>query len=388
MRPAALHFSALPPLSLYVHLPWCLKKCPYCDFNSHEAKGEPPHARYLDALRADLEAALPFVWGRRIHSVFIGGGTPSLFAPEHIDRLLGDIRSLLPLEAGCEVTLEANPGTFERERFRGFRDAGVTRLSIGVQSFDDAKLRALGRVHDAAQALASVEEAVDAFDTFNLDLMYALPGQTPAELEADLAQALAFEPPHLSVYHLTIEPNTLFAVRPPAVPDHDTAAAMLDAITARTADAGMQRYEVSAYARAGHACAHNLNYWRYGDYLGIGAGAHGKLTFPHRVVRQVRWREPARYMAGALEGNAIAQHDEIARDQLPFEFMLNALRLRDGFDMALFGERTALPPSVLQRPLDEAERRGLIERDLQRVRPTPRGFDFLSDLQALFLPAA
>ena len=415
MRQGALHFAALPPLALYVHLPWCLKKCPYCDFNSHELTprlpsvatprgrplrtGEPGSAagrtlqtdvqrQYVDALVADLEAALPFVWGRRIHSVFIGGGTPSLFAPEQIDRLLGDVRALLPLEAGCEVTLEANPGTFERERFRAFRDAGVTRLSIGVQSFDDAKLRALGRVHDAAQARAAVEEAAAAFDTFNLDLMYALPGQTPAELDADLAQALAFEPPHLSVYHLTIEPNTLFAVRPPAVPDDDTAAAMLDAITARTAGAGMQRYEVSAYARAGHACAHNLNYWRYGDYLGIGAGAHGKLTFPHRVVRQVRWRDPARYMAGALDGHAVAQHDEVARDQLPFEFMLNALRLRDGFELALFGERTALPPSVLQRALDEAERRGLIERDLQRVRPTPRGFDFLSDLQALFLPAA
>ena len=386
MRPGALHFAALPPLALYVHLPWCLKKCPYCDFNSHESKGEPPHARYLDALLADLEAALPFVWGRRFHSVFIGGGTPSLFAPEHIDRLLAAIRSLLPLEAGCEVTLEANPGTFERDRFRGFRAAGVTRLSIGVQSFDDAKLRALGRVHDAAQARAAVEEAAAAFDTFNLDLMYALPGQTPAQLEADLAQALAFEPPHLSVYHLTIEPNTLFAVRPPAVPDDATAAAMLDAVTARTAAPGLQRYEVSAFARAGHACAHNLNYWRYGDYLGIGAGAHGKLTFPHRVVRQVRWRDPARYMAGALEGNAIAQHDEVALAQLPFEFMLNVLRLREGFELSLFGERTALAPTVLQRPLDEAERRGLIERDLQRVRPTPRGFDFLSDLQALFLP--
>ncbi len=389
MRPGALHFAALPPLALYVHLPWCLRKCPYCDFNSHESRGgEPPYERYLDALRADLEAALPFVWGRRVASVFVGGGTPSLFAPAHVDRLIGDIRARLPLEAGCEITLEANPGTFERERFRGYRDAGVTRLSIGVQSFDDAALRAIGRVHDAAQARAAVEEAAVAFDTWNLDLMYALPGQTPAQLDADLAQALAVEPPHLSVYHLTIEPNTLFAARPPAVPDDDTAAAMLDAIAERTAAAGLERYEVSAHARAGHRCAHNVNYWQFGDYLGIGAGAHGKLTFPHRVVRQIRWRDPARYMVNALAGRAVAQHDEVARAQLPFEFMLNALRLREGFDLALFGERTGLAPTVLQRPLAEAERRGLIERDLQRVRPTARGYDFLSDLQALFLPDA
>ena len=311
---------------------------------------------------------------------------PACSRPEAIDRLLGDIRARLPLEPGCEITLEANPGTFERDRFRGYRAAGVTRLSIGVQSFDDAKLRALGRVHDAAQALAAVEEARAAFDTFNLDLMYALPGQTLAELDADLATALAFEPPHLSVYHLTIEPNTLFAKHPPELPDDDLAYEMLDRITERTAAAGLDRYEVSAYARAGHRCRHNLNYWQFGDYLGIGAGAHSKLSFPHRVVRQTRFRDPARYMDQALAGQAIAQDDEVARDELPFEFMLNALRLRDGFELARFGERTGLPLGAIERPLDEAERRGLIERDLQRVRPTRLGFDFLNDLQALFLP--
>ncbi|HSN33132.1 MAG TPA: radical SAM family heme chaperone HemW, partial [Ideonella sp.] len=388
LRAGTLQLAALPPLALYVHLPWCLRKCPYCDFNSHEARaGEPPFERYLDALVADLEAALPLVWGRPVVSVFIGGGTPSLFAPALIDRLIGDIRARVPLEPGCEITLEANPGTFERERFRGYRDAGVTRLSIGVQSFDDASLAALGRVHDARQARAAVEEAARAFEHWNIDLMYALPLQTLAALDADLRAALDFAPPHLSVYHLTIEPNTLFAARPPAgLPDDDLAAAMLDRIGERCAGAGLARYEVSAWARAGQRCAHNLNYWQFGDYLGIGAGAHGKLSFPHRVVRQVRFRDPARYVAAALAGNALAQDDEVAREQLPFEFMLNALRLADGFELARFCERTGLPLSALRGPLDEAERRGLVERDLQRVRPTPRGYDFLSDLQALFLP--
>lgn len=388
LRPGTLTLGAMPPLALYVHLPWCLRKCPYCDFNSHEWRegGSLPQAQYLSALRADLEAVLPLVWGRKIHSIFIGGGTPSLFSPDAIDRLLADVRALLPLEPACEITLEANPGTFERDRFRGFREAGVTRLSIGVQSFDDAKLRALGRVHDRAQAIAAVEEACECFETFNLDLMYALPGQTLAECEVDLRQALAFRPPHLSVYHLTLEPNTYFAKFPPAVPDEDLASEMLDRIVERTGEAGLVRYEVSAYARPGHACAHNLNYWRFGDYLGIGAGAHSKLSFPHRVVRQVRFREPARYMQAALAGQAVAQDEEVRREDLPFEFMLNALRLREGFELVRFTERTGLPVTVIARALEEAERRGLIERDLQRVWPTDRGFDFLSDLQALFLP--
>ncbi|HEX4234724.1 MAG TPA: radical SAM family heme chaperone HemW [Caldimonas sp.] len=390
MRPGALTLAALPPLSLYVHLPWCLKKCPYCDFNSHAWRGGDvealPEARYVDALVRDLEASLPFVWGRRVHTVFLGGGTPSLFAPMHVERLIAAIRARLPLEPGCEITLEANPGTFERERFHGYADAGVTRLSIGVQSFDDAKLHALGRVHDAAQARAAIEEAKAAFQTFNVDLMYALPGQTLAECGADVAAALAFAPPHLSVYHLTIEPNTLFAHAPPPLPDDDLAAAMLDRIVEATAAAGLERYEVSAFARPGHRARHNLNYWEFGDYLGIGAGAHGKISFPHRVVRQLRLRDPAAYMAGAERGAAIASETEIARSELSFEFMLNALRLKDGFELARFGERTGLPMSAIERPLAEAERRGLIERDLQWLRPTPLGFDFLNDLQQLFLP--
>ena len=389
LRPGTLQLGAPPPLGLYIHLPWCLRKCPYCDFNSHEAAaGGHPEARYLDALRADLERALPMVWGRHIQTIFIGGGTPSLFSPEAIERLLADVRALLPLTPGCEITLEANPGTFERERFRAFRAAGVTRLSIGVQTFDDARLQTLGRVHSRAQALAAAEEAHAAFDTFNLDLMYALPGQTLAEAEADLRTALALAPPHLSVYHLTIEPNTVFASRPPAaLPDDDLASEMLDQITALTGEAGLARYEVSAYARPGHRCAHNLNYWQFGDYLGLGAGAHTKLSFPNRVVRQVRWRDPAMYMEHALAGRAISNDEEVGRKALPFEFMLNTLRLKDGFELELFRERTGLPPSAVAAGLAEAERRGLLEQDRSAgiVRPSARGFDFLSDLQSMFL---
>ncbi len=386
MRPGLLQLSSLPPLSLYVHLPWCLKKCPYCDFNSHAWQdGTLPEQRYLDALMADLEAALPLIWGRQVHSIFIGGGTPSLFSPESIDRLLGDIRARLPLEPGCEITLEANPGTFETDRFRAFRAAGVTRLSVGVQSFNDRHLQALGRVHSRAQALAAVDEAAQAFDTFNLDLMYALPGQSMAELEDDVRTALALSPPHLSIYHLTIEPNTFFAKHPPTLPPDDDAYAMLDRITELTGQQGLQRYEVSAYARADHACFHNTNYWQFGDYLGIGAGAHSKLSFAHRVVRQVRFRDPALYMKQALAGHAVSQDDEVRRADLPFEYMLNALRLRDGFALQGFTERTGLPLTAIARGLDEAQRKGLIERDGAKVRPTERGFDFLSDLQAIFL---
>ena len=388
LRPGTLQLPAQPPLSLYVHLPWCLRKCPYCDFNSHEVTGgEVPERRYLDAMVADLEASLGIVWGREFHSIFIGGGTPSLFSPQGIDRLLADIRARLKLAPDCEITLEANPGTFEKDRFRAFRAAGVTRLSVGVQSFNDAHLQALGRVHDRAQAIAALEEAALAFETFNLDLMYALPGQDMADLEQDVVQALSLAPPHLSVYHLTIEPNTFFAKYPPQVPDDDLAYAMLDRITEMTSGAGLQRYEVSAYARPGHRCWHNVNYWQFGDYLGLGAGAHSKLTFPHRIVRQVRLRDPRLYMDGALAGQALAQDDEVGRADLPFEFMLNALRLRDGFAVTQFTERTGLPLTAIEQPLQEAERLGLVERDLARVRPTTRGFDFLSDLQALFLPA-
>ena len=386
MREGTLRLAALPPLSLYVHLPWCLKKCPYCDFNSHEmASADMPEQRYIDALVADLEASLPLIWGRSVHSIFIGGGTPSLFSPAAIDRLLADIRARLRLDADCEITLEANPGTFEKDRFKAFRSAGVTRLSVGVQSFDDQHLKTLGRVHDRAQAIAAVEEAAASFETFNLDIMYALPGQDLAGLEKDMRQALALSPPHISIYHLTIEPNTYFAKFPPAIPEEDLAYAMLDRITDMTGEAGLERYEVSAYAKVGHRCFHNLNYWQFGDYLGIGAGAHSKLSFAHRVVRQVRWREPKLYMDKALAGEAITQESEVARADLPFEFMLNALRLRDGFALQDFAEKTGLPVSALQPGLDEAERRGFIERDLLRVRPSVRGFDFLNDLQALFL---
>jgi len=337
---------------------------------------------------ADLEASLALVWGRTVHSIFIGGGTPSLFSPQAIDRLLADIRARLRLAPDCEITLEANPGTFERERFRAFRSAGVTRLSVGVQSFSDSHLKALGRVHDSAQALAAVEEAAQAFDTFNLDIMYALPGQTIAELRQDMAQALSLQSPHISIYHLTIEPNTYFAKFPPRVPDQDMAYEMLDVITEMTLAAGLDRYEVSAYARPGHRCWHNLNYWQFGDYLGIGAGAHSKLSFAHRIVRQVRHREPRLYMDKALSGDCVASNTEVSRADLPFEFMLNALRLRDGFSLTQYRERTGLPMSAIEKNLDEAERKGLIERDLSRVKPTTRGFDFLNDLQALFLADA
>ena len=385
MRPGTLSLGSLPPLSLYVHLPWCLKKCPYCDFNSHELATGVPEQRYIDALMADLEASLPLIWGRTVHSIFIGGGTPSLFSPQAIDRLLADIRARLRLTPDCEITLEANPGTLEKDRFRAFRAAGVTRLSIGVQSFNDQFLSALGRVHDRAQAIAAVEEAASAFETFNLDIMYALPGQTLEQAAQDMRVALALQPPHISIYHLTIEPNTYFAKFPPAIPEDDTAYAMLDQITQMTGASGMERYEVSAYAQQGHRCFHNLNYWQFGDYLGIGAGAHSKLSFAHRVVRQVRFREPKLYMDKALAGAAVTQENEVSRADLPFEFMLNALRLREGFKLQDFVEKTGLPFTAIQLGLDEAERKGLIERDFVRVKPTERGFDFLNDLQSLFL---
>jgi putative oxygen-independent coproporphyrinogen III oxidase len=395
-RPGSL--QTLPPLSLYVHLPWCLKKCPYCDFNSHEvsqavaSSAGGPHlsteieGRYLDALRADLESVLPQVWGRRVYTVFIGGGTPSLFSPAGIDRLLADIRARLPLEADAEITLEANPGTFEKDRFRAFREAGVNRLSIGVQSFDDAKLQALGRVHSGDQARAAIAEAAACFDTFNIDLMYALPDQSLADLQHDLNTALSFRPPHLSLYHLTMEPNTRFATQPPAnLPDDDTAFDMLDHLVAATAQAGLHRYEVSAYARAGHQSRHNLNYWMFGDYIGIGAGAHGKISFPDRIVRQVRWREPRTYMEQALAGQPCSNEHEIDLRSRGFEFMMNALRLKDGFELARFTERTGLTLASIQLALTQAEAKGLLARDLVRAWPTDKGFDFLSDLQGLFL---
>jgi oxygen-independent coproporphyrinogen-3 oxidase len=387
LRPGTLQLTSLPPLSVYIHLPWCLKKCPYCDFNSHEmAPAQMPQQRYLDALQADLEAALPLVWGRSVQSVFIGGGTPSLFSPEAIDSLLASLRARLTLSADSEITLEANPGTFEKDRFKAFRAAGVTRLSVGVQSFNDAALQRLGRVHDRAQAIAAVEEAAQAFDTFNLDIMYALPGQTLAALREDMAPALSLGPPHISIYHLTIEPNTYFAKYPPVMVADDEAYAMLDLLTELTGAAGLQRYEVSAYARPGHRCRHNLNYWQFGDYLGLGAGAHSKLSFAHRVVRQTRYREPKLYMERALAGQCLAQDEDIGRADLAFEFMLNALRLKDGFALEQFTQRTGQPLGSIARALERAEQQGLLWRDLTHVAPTEKGYDFLNDLQAMFLP--
>ncbi|MCX7201316.1 MAG: radical SAM family heme chaperone HemW, partial [Burkholderiales bacterium] len=374
----------------YIHLPWCLRKCPYCDFNSHEApdgglQGVPQDA-YLAALRADLEASLPLIWGRSVQTVFIGGGTPSLFEPQAIDRLLTDVRMRVRLAPDAEITLEANPGTFERARFRDFRQAGINRLSLGVQSFSDTALKALGRVHDRAQALAAAQSAAEDFPTFNLDLMYALPGQSIQDLQADLRQALSFEPPHLSYYHLTMEPNTLFASRPPAgLPSDDDAAGMQEDIEQTAAQAGLEHYEVSAYARPGHRSRHNLNYWAFGDYLGIGAGAHGKLSFHDRIVRQARLRHPRAYMEAALRGQAVEDERTLSRADLPFEFMLNALRLVDGVPAALFAERTGLSLASISGALKRAVDRGLLDPDPARLRPTELGLRFLSDLQEGFL---
>ena len=388
LRPGSISLPALPPLSLYVHYPWCVRKCPYCDFNSHQVDAAGGHEdEYLRALRADLEAALPLIWGRRIVSVFIGGGTPSLMSAGAVDRLLSDVRALLPLAADCEITLEANPGTFEAKRFASYRASGINRLSIGIQSFDSQKLAALGRIHDGLQAIAAIEIAQCHFDNFNLDLMYALPNQSLQQLQADVEQALTMQPPHLSLYQLTLEANTVFAKYPPVLPDEDTAAAMQDWLEQRTAKAGYRRYEISAYALRGSDCRHNLNYWTFGDYLGVGAGAHSKISFPHRIVRQVRFRQPDTYLARAAVGKFVAESHEVSRADLPFEFMLNALRLTEGVPTRSFFDRTGSPLSSLEPALDQAERRGLLQRDHQTVRPTSLGLRFLSDLQALFLPS-
>lgn len=393
LRSGLLQLKQLPPLSLYIHIPWCLKKCPYCDFNSH-AKTYATHdaqdaleQAYIQALLADLDSSLPLIWGRPVISIFFGGGTPSLFSPKAIGQIISHIRARLPLQPNCEITLEANPSTFEYERFYAFSQAGVTRLSVGVQSFDDACLQSIGRVHNAAQACAALEEAAQVFSSFNVDLMYALPKQTLAMLQKDILQALSFEPPHISIYHLTIEPNTWFAKHPPALPDEDVAWDMLDAIDATTTAQGFSRYEVSAYCRLGHHCVHNQNYWEFGDYLGIGAGAHSKLSFAHRIVRQVRYRDPNRYIEQASSHHALTQAYEVAHTDLAFEYMLCALRLRNGFAINDFTQRTGLTVSNIEHALEAAEAKGWIQRDLHRVRPTQQGFDFLSDLQALFLPA-
>lgn len=385
LQPGALNLTALPPLSLYVHWPWCVRKCPYCDFNSHEGKGELPEQEYLDALRLDLEQSLPLIWGRKIHTVFIGGGTPSLMSAAGLDRLMSDLRTLLPLELDAEITMEANPGTFEAERFKSYRDSGVNRLSIGIQSFNPAHLKALGRIHDGDEALRAVEIAKSTFDNFNLDLMYALPSQTLDEARRDLETALAFQPPHLSLYHLTMEPNTVFAKYPPSLPDDDLSADMQDMIAEVTGGAGYQHYEVSAYAQAGRRARHNLNYWQFGDYLGIGAGAHSKISFPHRVLRQARFKQPASFIEAAKRGNPVQEEHEIGRADMGFEFMLNTLRLTGGFDPNLFGERTGMSINTIAKALNEAEAKGLIYRDHKLVKPTELGQRFLNDLQEMFL---
>ena len=402
-----------PPLSLYIHIPWCVKKCPYCDFNSHALPPSPasgrgaggegsvvPESAYIDALLLDLEQALPNIWGRKIHSIFFGGGTPSLFSADSIDRILTAVRTLTPLLPNAEITLEANPGTVEADKFAGFRAAGVNRISLGIQSFNPRHLKALGRIHDDHEARRAAELAATHFDTFNLDLMYALPGQTLAEALADIETALSFQPPHLSVYHLTLEPNTPFGhTAPPDLPDDDLAADMQLAIAARLSEAGMQHYETSAYARADHACRHNLNYWQFGDYLGIGAGAHSKLSFHDRILREMRIKHPQQYMQALLNpptesgrgagvsGNHIADHRVLTRHDLPFEFMMNALRLNEGVDAALFEQRTGLPLAVCSSAIERARELGMLERQITKLKPTLRGQRCLNNLLEMFLPA-
>ncbi|RJG06290.1 oxygen-independent coproporphyrinogen III oxidase-like protein [Noviherbaspirillum cavernae] len=385
LRPGALQLAALPPLSLYIHFPWCVRKCPYCDFNSHEVKDGFPEAEYLDALRSDLENALPLIWGRKIYTIFIGGGTPSLMSAAGLDRLLSDVRTLLPLDGAAEITMEANPGTFEAEKFKSYRASGINRLSIGIQSFSPRHLQALGRIHDGDEARRAVEIAQANFDNFNLDLMYALPSQTLEEAQQDVATAIGFAPPHLSLYHLTLEPNTYFAKYPPIVPDDDASAEMQDMIQQQAAAAGYMHYEVSAYAQPGRQARHNLNYWQFGDYLGIGAGAHSKISFPHRIVRQMRYKQPKAYLENTRSGNPIQEEFEIGRDELGFEFMLNALRLNEGFDVNQFAERTGLTLNAIEKPLIEAESRGLLYRDHKIIKPTELGTRFLNDLQQIFL---
>jgi len=382
-RPGTIRLSTLPPLALYVHIPWCVRKCPYCDFNSHERTDELPEKRYVERLLLDLEELLPSVWGRRLVSIFIGGGTPSLFSPQSIDTLLSGVRARMPLEPGAEVTLEANPGTVEAARFRGFRDAGVNRLSIGVQSFDDRMLAALGRIHSADEARRAIDAAAPNFDNVNIDLMYGLPGQTMAMARADIEEAARTDVPHVSAYQLTIEPNTVFWSKPPKLPEHDLAADMQAVVEEALNQAGFEHYETSAFAKPRHRCRHNLNYWEFGDYLGIGAGAHGKVSFPDRVTRHERIKQPRDYLQ---KTGALAVEKTVPATELPFEFMLNALRLVEGFPLALFNDRTGLPVAAVQRQIEKAEAVGLLERDLKRLWPTERGRRFLNELVELFLP--
>ena len=402
--------TALPPLSLYVHIPWCVKKCPYCDFNSHQIKdvnsdptgevkikfdgviSEPvkkqgfDEKRYLEALRIDLQNVLPKVWGRRIHTIFIGGGTPSLLSEQGLDQLLSDIRALLPVNADAEITMEANPGTFEIEKFKSFAKSGVNRISLGIQSFDNDKLKALGRIHDGAQAQEAVRSALELFDQVNLDLMYALPGQTMDGALADIRQAISFNPAHISLYHLTLEPNTLFAKYPPVLPDDDSAFEMLDALMAELYIAGYGRYEVSAYAKDGHRCQHNLNYWQFGDYIGIGAGAHGKISAHNQIARQTNERHPDNYMDKIFnQGHALIEERFLDKDDLPFEYMLNVLRLTDGVPSHQFKERTGQEIAAINSMMEQALKKGLLDQDPRFIKPSSLGLQYLNDLQMLFL---
>ncbi len=375
-----------PPLALYVHLPWCVRKCPYCDFNSYAVREALPETAYLDALGRDLEAQSVDVRGRPVISVFFGGGTPSLFAPESIGRVLQKARAHFAVADDAEVTLEANPGTVERGRFAEYRQAGVNRVSLGAQSFDARQLERLGRIHSPQETIrAAAELHAAGLTNFNLDLMYALPGQTVADAASDVEQALALKPAHLSHYQLTLEPGTQFAANPPVLPEDDVAADMLNACQERLADAGFSQYEVSAYARAGRECRHNLNYWSFGDYVGAGAGAHGKLTDAGsgKIVRTVQQREPRRYQAASP--NALTRQT-VARRDLPFEFMMNALRLTRGFPEALLTERTGLELDEVRPKLDALQSRGLVEIAAGTCKPTPFGVRFLNEMLLEFLP--
>ena len=385
LKSQAVKFQALPPLSLYVHVPWCVRKCPYCDFNSHEARGSFPEQEYVAALIRDLEMALPLIWGRKVYAVFFGGGTPSLLSGESVAEILRQVRMLLPLDINAEITLEANPGTVEAARFAAYREAGVNRLSMGIQSFNNVHLQALGRIHTADEARHAITIAQQHFDNLNLDLMYALPGQMLDEALQDVKTALSFVPQHLSCYHLTLEPNTLFHRNPPPLPDDDASSDMQQRIEELLAANSYQHYETSAFTRPEKRSRHNLNYWQFGDYLGIGAGAHSKLSFPDKVIRQARYKQPQAYMQQVANGAPIQNEHEVSCDELGFEFMMNALRLNQGFDSMLFQERTSLSLLGIRRELEQAERRGLLLRDHQRIAPTQLGQRFLNDLLEIFI---
>lgn len=383
------NFTALPPLSLYIHVPWCVRKCPYCDFNSHTSPDDLPEAAYIDALIRDLEQEMPSVWGRTVQSIFIGGGTPSLFSAEAYERLFSSIRALIPLSPHAEITLEANPGTFEAQRFADYRDLGINRLSIGVQSFNDQSLTALGRIHDSKQAIKAIETAHKVgFDNFNLDLMFGLPHQTEKTARQDVEMAIALEPSHISYYQLTLEPNTLFYQQPPTLPDEDPIIDWQLANQQRLAEAGYQQYEVSAYAKDKHRCQHNLNYWQFGDYLGIGAGAHGKITDAAKqaITRSSKQKQPQAFMDTAGSPSVILTEEVISKADIGFEFMLNALRLTEGFPTPLFYQHAGLPISHINKALQHAEQEGLLTRDIHLIRPTEKGQRYLNVLIELFLP--